>query len=135
MARPQKDRNPAQPEPTEAELQLLRVLWKQGRATVREVWEKLGSTGSYTTVLKQLQVMFEKGLVTRDDTERTHVFSAAMPEQKVQKSLLGRLMTQMFEGSAGQLVLGALSTKKVSAEEREEIRRLLDELDRKEGRH
>ncbi|MEZ0388030.1 MAG: BlaI/MecI/CopY family transcriptional regulator [Verrucomicrobium sp.] len=134
MARPLKDRNPAQPEPTEAELQLLRVLWKQGPATVREVWEQLGSHGSYTTVLKQLQVMFEKGLVTRNDAERTHVFSAAMPEQKVQKSLLGRLMTQMFEGSAGQLVLGALSTKKVSAEEREEIRKLLDEMDRKEGK-
>lgn len=133
MARPTKERDPTQPEPTEAELQLLRVLWRNGPSTVRQVWEGTGSRGSYTTVLKQFQVMHEKGLLTRDDSAKVHVFSAAVPEQKVKKSLLSRLMTQMFEGSAAQLALGALSTRKVSAEERAEIRKLLDELDRKDG--
>lgn len=132
MARPFKERNPAQPEPTEAELHLLHYLWKNGPSTVRQVWESTGSKGSYTTVLKQFQVMLEKGLLTRDDSAKIHVFSAAIQQQKVKKSLLSRLMTQMFEGSAAQLALGALSTRKVSADERAEIRKLLDELDRKD---
>ena len=132
MARPSKTRHPSHPEPTEAELPLLRVLWRLGHATVRQVWEELGSRGSYTTVLKQFQVMHEKGLVTRDESDRTHVYRAAMPETKVQRSLLGRLARQVFEGSAAQLVLGALSTRKVSAQERAEIRQLLDSLDAEE---
>jgi BlaI family penicillinase repressor len=132
MARPLKELNPAQPEPTEAELHLLHHLWKNGPSTVRQVWESSGSKGSYTTVLKQFQVMLEKGLLTRDDSAKIHVFSAAIQQQKVKKSLLSRLMTQMFEGSAAQLALGALSTRKVSADERAEIRKLLDELDRKD---
>jgi predicted transcriptional regulator len=111
----------------------LRVLWKLGSATVRQVWEELGAKGSYTTVLKQFQVMHEKELVTRDESERTHTYQAAMPEERVQRSLMGRLLQQAFEGSAAQLVLGALSTKKVSAEERAEIRQLLDSLDAEEG--
>ncbi|RBP40410.1 putative transcriptional regulator [Roseimicrobium gellanilyticum] len=132
MPRPPKVRNPSRPEPTEAELPLLRVLWNLGSASVRQVWEDLGAKGSYTTVLKQFQVMHEKGLVTRDESERTHLYQAAMPEERVQRSLLGRLLQQAFEGSAAQLVLGALSTKKVSAEERAEIRKLLDNLDAEE---
>lgn len=129
MPRPPKVRHPSRPEPTEAELPLLRVLWKLGSATVRQVWEDLGAKGSYTTVLKQFQVMHEKGLVTRDESDRTHVYQAAMPEERVQRSLVSRLLQQAFEGSAAQLVLGALSTKKVSAQERAEIRQLLDDLD------
>lgn len=133
MPRPPKSRHPSRPEPTEAELPLLQVLWRLGAATVRQVWEDLGSKGSYTTVLKQFQVMHEKGLVTRDESERTHLYHAAMPEEKVRRSLMGRLMRQVFEGSAAQLVLGALATRKVSAEEREEIRQLLDSLDAEES--
>jgi predicted transcriptional regulator len=129
VARPPKLRHPSRPEPTEAELPLLRVLWKFGSATVRQVWEDLGSKGSYTTVLKQFQVMQEKGLVTRDESDRSHVYKAAMPEERIQRSLVGRLLRQAFEGSAAQLVLGALSTRKVSAKERAEIRQLLKSLD------
>ncbi len=132
MARPPKVRHPSRPEPTEAELPLLRVLWKLGPATVRQVWEELGAKGSYTTVLKQFQVMQEKSLVTRDESDRTHVYQAAIPEERVQRSLMSRLLQQAFEGSAAQLVLGALSSRKVSAEERAEIRQLLDNLDAQE---
>lgn len=132
MARPPKVRNPSHPEPTEAELSLLRILWRLGSATVRQVWEELGAKGSYTTVLKQFQVMCEKGLVTRDESDRTHLYRAAMPEEKVQRSLMSRLLKQAFEGSAAQMVLGALSSSKVSAKERAEIRELLDALDAKE---
>jgi len=132
MARPPKQRSSSSPEPTAAELQLLHVLWRRDGATVREVWEQLGGKGSYTTVLKQFQVMLEKGFVKRDETDRAHIFRAAVPEQKVQRSALKRLLDSLFEGSAAQLVSGALSAKKVSAEERREIRKMLDELDKKE---
>jgi BlaI family transcriptional regulator, penicillinase repressor len=134
MARPLKHRSSSSPEPTAAELHLLRVLWQRGGATVREVWEQLGGKGSYTTVLKQFQIMLEKGLVKRDDTDRAHIFHAAVPEKKVQHSALRRLLDSLFEGSAAQLVTGALAAKKVSAAERGEIRRMLDELDKKEGK-
>jgi BlaI family penicillinase repressor len=133
MARPLKQRSSSSPEPTAAELQLLHVLWRRDGATVREVWEQLGGKGSYTTVLKQFQVMLEKGFVKRDETDRAHIFRAAVPEQKVQRSALKRLVDSLFEGSAAQLVTGALATKKVSAEERREIRKMLDELDEKEN--
>lgn len=132
MARPPKHRSSSSPEPTAAELQLLHVLWRRDGATVREVWEQLGGKGSYTTVLKQFQVMLEKGFVKRDETDRAHIFRAAVPEQKVQRSALKRLLDSLFEGSAAQLVNGALSAKKVSAQERNEIRKMLDELDKKE---
>src|SRR5690606_12706870 len=101
----------------EAEWPLLNWLWSNGPATVREIWQAMGSKGSYTTVLKQCQVMFEKGLVFRDDSQRTHVYRAALPQQKVQKSLLGKMVQQVFEGSAVQLVLGALSSTKISVNE------------------
>jgi len=133
MARPPKNKTlNTPPEPTEAEVEILRVLWNFGPATIRDVWEKLGSKGSYTTVLKQCQVMHEKGLVLRDDSERTHVYRAAQPQQNVRRSMVGKLLEQVFEGSAAQLVLGALSAKRVSAQERDEIRRMLDEMDKAE---
>ena len=132
MARPLKHRSSSSPEPTEAELQLLRVLWQRGSATVREVWEQLGGKGSYTTVLKQFQVMLEKGFVKRDETDRAHIFRAAVPQEKVKRSAVKRLLDSLFEGSAAQLVTGALSAKRVSPEERAEIRKMLDELDQEE---
>jgi predicted transcriptional regulator len=108
----------------------LRVLWTQGRGTVRQVHEALHEeqdkdTG-YTTVLKLLQNMTEKGLVRRDERERTHVYAAAINEQKTQRDLLRDLMDRAFGGSAASLVIQALSMKKSSPEELEEIRRLLD---------
>ncbi|HLL53929.1 MAG TPA: BlaI/MecI/CopY family transcriptional regulator [Myxococcaceae bacterium] len=119
------------PQPTRAELTLLRVLWKQGRCTVRQVHEALQQTQDkgtvYTTVLKLLQNMAEKGLVRRDERERTHVYEAAINEQKTQRELLRDLMDRAFGGSAASLVLQALSMKKASPEESEEIRKLLDE--------
>jgi predicted transcriptional regulator len=122
--------SPSLPQPTRAELAILRVLWKQGRCTVRQVHEALQEeqdkdTG-YTTVLKLLQNMTEKGLVRRDERERTHVYEPALNEQKTQRDLLRDLMDRAFGGSAASLVIQALSMKKASPEELEEIRKLLD---------
>ncbi len=121
---------PPPPQPTRAELAILRVLWKQGRRTVRQVHEALQETQDkdtvYTTVLKLLQNMTEKGLVHRDERERTHVYEAAINEQKTQRELLRDLMDRAFGGSAASLVIQALSIKKASPEELEEIRKLLD---------
>ncbi len=125
--------SPSLPQPTRAELAILRVLWKQGRCTVRQVHEALQEeqdkdTG-YTTVLKLLQNMTEKGLVRRDERERTHVYEPALNEQKTQRDLLRDLMDRAFGGSAASLVIQALSMKKASPEELEEIRKLLDKHD------
>ena len=121
---------PPLPQPTRAELTILRVLWKQGRCTVRQVHEALREEQDketvYTTVLKLLQNMAEKGLVRRDERERTHVYEAAINEQKTQRDLLRDLMDRAFGGSAASLVIQALSLKKASPEELEEIRKLLD---------
>jgi BlaI family penicillinase repressor len=122
--------SPPLPQPTRAELAILRVLWKQGRRTVRQVHEALRETQEhetvYTTVLKLLQNMAEKGLVRRDERERTHVYEAALNEQKTQRDLLRDLMDRAFGGSAASLVIQALSIKKASPEELEQIRKLLD---------
>ena len=126
--------SPSLPQPTRAELAILRVLWKQGRRTVRQVHEALQETQEhetvYTTVLKLLQNMAEKGLVRRDERERTHVYEAAINEQKTQRDLLRDLVDRAFGGSTASLVIQALSIKKASPEELEEIRKLLD---KKEG--
>ena len=119
------------PRPTEGELAILRVLWRRGASTVRQVQESLSEdreTG-YTTVLKLLQIMTEKGLVERDETERTHVYSARRSQAQTQQQLVGDLLDRAFGGSASQLVMQALSAKPTSAEELAEIRRLLDELE------
>jgi predicted transcriptional regulator len=119
------------PRPTDAELAILRTLWKRGPSTVRQVLESLNQdreTG-YTTALKLLQIMTEKGLVERDETERTHVYRARLPKEQTQRQLVGDLLDKAFGGSASQLVLQALSTKPASADELAQIRRLLDELE------
>ena len=120
------------PRPTEAELAILRVLWERGESTVRDVQEALHHTRGtgYTTALKLLQIMTEKGLVRRNDSARTHVYEAAVPEDQTQRQLVGDLLERAFGGSAQQLVVQALSAKKASREELAEIRRLLDELER-----
>ena len=119
------------PRPTDAELAILRVLWSRGASTVRDVYEQLNRNAptGYTTVLKLLQIMTEKGLVVRDETERAHIYEARYSEQKTQRQLLLDLADRAFGGSAAKLVLQALSGRKTSAEELSAIRDLLDRLE------
>ena len=121
------------PKPTEAELAILRVLWDRGPCTVRDVQETLNAekeTG-YTTVLKLMQIMLDKGLVERDESRRTHVYRPRAPEEKTQRQLVGDLIERAFSGSAQKLVMQALSAKRVSAQELEQIRALLDDIEGK----
>ena len=122
------------PRPTDAELEILKVLWRRGPSTVREVFETLGEskTTGYTTVLKTMQIMADKGLVVRDESERAHRYEPAAPEDETQRRLVGDLLRKAFDGSAKKLVMQALSTERASAEELSEIRRMLDELERGE---
>jgi len=122
---------PILPRPTDGELAILRVLWRQGPSTVREVLEELNrvqETG-YTTVLKMMQIMTEKGLLARDDADRTHVYEPRLAEEETQKQLLGDLLERAFNGSAKKLVMQALSTRKATLKELAEIRQLLDEIE------
>jgi len=120
------------PRPTPAELEILGVLWSRGPSTVREVHDTLGPErgAGYTTVLKLMQIMSEKGLVTRDESARAHVYSARAPQARTQRELVRDLVDRAFGGSAARLVLQALSGRRASAEEIERIRRLLDEIER-----
>lgn len=121
-----------QPEPTEAELDLLRVLWQQGDSTVRQVHEILARENpvAYTTVLTTLQIMHQKGLVKRDESERAHVYSASLSQRRAQKRFLGKLLHRVFEGSSTELVMQALgSGKPASTEELAMIRARLKELE------
>lgn len=119
------------PRPTDAELAILNVLWAQGACTVRDVHERLSQERDmgYTTVLKLMQIMFEKGLVTRDDSQRSHVYKARQKEQTTQRMLVTDLLARAFGGSTEKLVMQALAAKKASKDELAEIRRLLDELE------
>lgn len=120
------------PQPTEAELNILKVLWQRGPSTVRQVHNHLNQqrpTG-YTTVLKFMQIMLTKGLVERDESERPQVYKAAGSRGQTQKKMLADLLNRAFEGSTARLVMQALSTKKATPEELDEIHRLLDELRR-----
>ena len=117
--------------PTDAELAILRVLWERGPSTVREVWDRLNpeqGTG-YTTVLKIMQIMFEKGLLARDETERSHVYRAAHSQEQTQREVVGHLLDRVFSGSAPKLVMQALAAKKATRAELAEIRKLLDEME------
>jgi predicted transcriptional regulator len=119
------------PRPTDAELAILRVLWRRGPSTVKDVHEELdrrAPTG-YTTTLKQLQIMAEKGLVTRNESQRAHLYTARLPEEQTQSQLVGDLLDRAFEGSASRMVMRALSSRPASAEELAEIRELLDQLE------
>ena len=121
------------PRPTEAELELLRVLWERGPLTVREIHEGLGDdkeTG-YTTTLKILQKMTDKGLVQRDETNRSHIYEPVAKAGDTQRQLVRDLVSKAFGGSPARLVMHALSEKKASPAELSEIRRLLDELEAK----
>jgi BlaI family penicillinase repressor len=118
--------------PTGAELEILRVLWKRGLSTVGQVREELGATRrtGYTTALKLLQIMTDKGLVERDASGWRHVYRARYSRAQTQKQLVRNLLDRAFEGSSHQLVMQALSARKASAEELAEIRELLDSLER-----
>lgn len=118
--------------PTDSELNILGVIWKKKKATVREVHEELSKdqeTG-YTTVLKLMQIMTDKGLLKRDTSIRPQVYQAGIPQQQTQKALLGDLLDRAFGGSPGNLVLQALEMKKSSPGELREIREMLDKLER-----
>lgn len=120
------------PKPTEGELEILHVLWSRDACTVREVHDILrpGEGTGYTTVLKLLQVMHAKGLVERDDSQRAHVYRAAVSKERTQKRFLVDLVQRVFEGSSSQLVLHALGSQQASREELRAIRSLLNKLDK-----
>jgi BlaI family penicillinase repressor len=120
------------PRPTDAELAILRVIWQRGPSTVRDVWEQLSpeqGTG-YTTVLKIMQIMCEKGLLTRDESDRSHVYRAARSEGQTQRQVIRHLLERVFSGSAPKLVMQALAAKRATPAELAEIRRLLDEMEK-----
>ena len=117
--------------PTDAELEILRILWERGPSTVREVFRDVNARrqSGYTTVLKLMQIMNEKGLVRRDETVRPQVYRSSRTQKNTQRQLLRDLLDRAFSGSSSSLVLQALSTKKTTSEEREQIREMLDQLE------
>ncbi len=125
-------KQPDPPRPTDAELEILTVLWSRGPSTVRDVHETIAQrkTAQYTTVLKLMQIMAEKGLVDRDETQRAHIYSASRKREWTQSQLAGDLLQRAFSGSAKSLLLGALSSRKASREELAELRRFLDEYEK-----
>ena len=119
--------------PTNKELAILGILWDKGASTVRQVNEEMNKqqrTG-YTTTLKLMQIMTEKGLVVRDDSKFQHVYEPAMSEEKTQKQLVGDLLERAFAGSAEKLVMRALSAKKVSGKELAKIKKMIEKIERK----
>ena len=118
--------------PTDSEMKILSVIWEHGPKTVRQVYDLISQkeTIGYTTVLKFMQIMTEKGLLERDASIRPQVFSAAQPQQQTQKMMLRDLVDRAFAGSPGNLALQALSTRKSTPQELREIRALLDKLER-----
>ena len=120
------------PLPTGAELEILTVLWSRGPSTVRDVHEAVSrrKATQYTTVLKLLQIMDDKGLVRRDQKQRAHIYEAARPREWTQRQLAGDLLHRAFNGSARGLMLGALSSRKAGKKELAELRTLLDEYER-----
>ena len=120
------------PAPTNAELEILGVLWQNGPQTVKQVHEAISRDIGYTTILKLMQLMTEKGLLVRDESERSHVYAAAVPEKKVKRKLISDLVDRAFDGSSASLVQQLLSAKRTSQKELDEIRAILDELDAKQ---
>lgn len=120
------------PRPTDAELEILTILWDRGASTVRDVHEAIAQRKptQYTTVLKMLQIMAEKRLVRRNETQRAHIYEAAQPREWTQRQLAGDLLQRAFNGSAKGLLLGALSSRKASPEELAELRKFLDEYEK-----
>jgi BlaI family transcriptional regulator, penicillinase repressor len=117
------------PRPTDAELEILAVLWSTGPATVRQVYELISQRrpAQYATILKFMQIMADKGLLLRDEEQRAHVYKAARPREWTQQQLAGHLLDRGFSGSAKALLVGALSAKKATKSELAELRKLVDE--------
>lgn len=122
---------PPPPLPTASEIAILAVLWRKGASTVREVHEALGKGSGYTTTLKLMQLMFEKGLVVRNERYRSHLYEASAPKEQTQRQIAGDLLKRAFEGSAKSLVLGALAAQPASGKDLAEIRSLLDEIEKR----
>jgi len=115
--------------PTEGEMEILQVLWQKGNATVREVHEALGKKDSgYTTTLKLMQILHEKGMVERDTTQKTHIYKALVSQDKTEKQLVNKMIDNVFNGSAARLVMQALGNHSASASEIDEIKKYLDSL-------
>lgn len=123
------------PEPTPGELELLRVLWRRGPSTVREVLDDLPASPApgYTTVLKLLQIMHRKGLVERDESGRSHVYAPAASRGETQRRMVGSLLRRAFDGSASQLAMQALSAEGASDEDLARVREYLDRVERERG--
>lgn len=127
-----KNQSAGRPRPTEAELQILHILWARGECTVRDVYEILNHEAGvgYTTALKLLQVMYSKGLVSRDDSQRAHMYRAAVDKERTQKRFVQHILKRVFEGSPSQLVMHALGSRRASREELRQIRELLNKVDK-----
>lgn len=127
-------KNKMQVKPTQSELEILQIIWSRGSCTVREVNEELskqkGTEIGYTTTLKLMQIMHEKGLLARQTDSRTHIYNAVISQARTKQNILNNLIENVFNGSAAQLVMQALSNKKSSREEIEMIKKYLDELDK-----
>jgi len=117
--------------PSDAEFGILTVVWRRGPSTVREVHEALAKPTGYTSTLKQMQVMHERGLLRRSERFRSHVYEAAISRDEAQARFAGDLMHRVFGGSARNLVLGALTAERASEEDLEEVRRMLDKFERR----
>ncbi len=129
-----RSNRPHTPLPTAAELDILAVLWKLGMATVREVHQELGKDNAYTTTLKQMQLMTDKGLLVRSERFGSHVYEAGVPKEQTRQQIAGDLLKRAFDGSARNLLLGALAAQPASREELEEIRGMLDNFGSEKGR-
>jgi len=120
--------------PTDAEIDILAVLWRRGPSTVREVHEALGKQSGYTTTLKQMQLMTEKAMLARSERFRSHVYEASVPQEETRTQIAGDLLRRAFGGSAKSLVMGALTAEPASREELRDIRRMLDDFEKGRGR-
>lgn len=120
--------------PTDSELEILNILWQRGTATVREVHEELAKTkdAGYTTSLKLMQIMFEKGLLTRDASSKTHIYQAAVSKEQTQGQIVKRMIDTVFSGSAMQMVMQALGNHNTNSDELAKIREYLEEMEAKE---
>lgn len=125
--------NKSQQQPTDSELEILSILWKHGPSTVRFVNKELNKTRNvgYTTTLKIMQIMHEKNILSRDEKEKSHIYSSLIEENAIQKRLINKILDSAFRGSASQLIMQILGNHKTSRKELEEIRKLLDQLDKK----
>ncbi|MDE3182639.1 MAG: BlaI/MecI/CopY family transcriptional regulator [Bacteroidota bacterium] len=127
--------NSKQNKPTESEMEILQVLWEQGSSTVREVHEILSETkdSGYTTTLKLMQIMNEKGLLNRNDESKTHIYTAAVKKESIQKQVVSKMINGLFKGSSAKLVMHALGNHRASKQEILEIKKYLDEIENKES--